>query len=207
MTETKIKKALKKKWDFPIGFAPMSEKDAKAEMEKFFTSLEEKYKNVPEAEVERGAKKIRDFIKGEINWAGLFDFTPDMLYQMAEYGFTQFKVGRYDEAERVFKVLTVLDWNNAYYHSVMGSVLQHQKRYGEAIAEYSQAIEIDSNDIVSRVNRGEVFLQHGLLDEASEDFSVVIRLDSDGKDKFINRAKMLVKQVEKIRKEKGKKGA
>ena len=91
----------KKKLDFPIGIEPMSKAEADAEVERFFATLEEQLKGVPEAEIERGAKKVHDFIQGKINWAELFSFTPEMLFQIAEYGFTQFKTGRYEDAERV----------------------------------------------------------------------------------------------------------
>lgn len=208
MAEKKREKRVVKKWDFPIGIKEMSRQEADAEVKRFMDAMEERYRDVPEAEVERGAKKIHDFIEGKINWAELFSFTPDMLFQMAEFGFTQFKVGRYGDAERVFKVLTVLDWNNAYYHSVMGSILQRQSRFGEAIAEYSQAIELDPKDIVSYTNRGEIFLQYGLFDEAKADFEKAMELDPAGEDGFANRARMLTQQLKKIREgdEKQKKG-
>lgn len=203
----KQKKAPKRKWEFPIDTQPMSREEADAEMERFFAALEENFKDVPEAEIERGAQKIKDFIDGKLSWADLFNFTPEMLFQMAEFGFTQFKVGRYPDAERVFKVLTVLDWNNAYYHSVMGSILQRQRRWGDAIAEYSQAIEIDPNDIVSRTNRGEIFMQHGLCAEAEADFARAIAMDPEAKDRFANRSRMLLQQLEKARKEGREKGS
>ncbi|MFH0800464.1 MAG: tetratricopeptide repeat protein [Pseudomonadota bacterium] len=201
----RAKKGGRKKWEFPIGIEPMTREDAAAEMERFFKALEDQYKDIPPDEIERGARKIQDFLGGKMNWAELFNFTPEMLFQMAEFGFTQFKSGRYEDAERIFKVLTVLDWNNAYYHSVMGSILQRQRRYGEAIAEYTQAIELDPNDIVSRTNRGEIFMQHGLFEEAEEDFKQAIALDKGGADKFANRSRMLMQQMERVRKEeKGK---
>lgn len=196
MTEKKTPKD-KKKWDFPIGLEPMSPEEAKAEMDRFFAALEDQYKDVPQEEIERGAKKIQAFIDGKINWAELFNFTPEMLFQMAEFGFAQFKAGRYPDAERIFKVLTVLDWNNAYYHSMMGSILQRQRRFGEAIAEYTQAIELDQNDIVSHTNRGEIFQQHGLIEEAKADLEKAVALDASGEDKFAARARTLIRQMEK----------
>ena len=201
MAEKKAKKPAKKRWEFPIGITPMSQEEAQAEMDRFFAAIEQQYKDVPQEEIERGAKKIKDFIDGKLSWAELFSFTPDMLFQMAEFGFMQFKLGRYADAERVFKVLTVLDWNNAYYHSVMGSILQRQKRYGDAMAEYSQAIELDPKDIVSYTNRGEILMQHGLLDEAEADLARAAALDPAGQDRFANRARMLLQQMERLRKE------
>ncbi|MBN1282308.1 MAG: tetratricopeptide repeat protein [Proteobacteria bacterium] len=178
---------------------PKSREEAAADMESFFAALEEKTKGVPKDELERGAEKVRKFIDGKMSWAELFNFTPEMLYQMAEHGFVQFKQGRYQDAERIFKVLTVLDWNNPYYHSVMGSILQRQKRYGEAIAEYTQALDLDANDIVSHTNRGEILMQHGLLDDAEADFERAASLDPSGENRFSNRARMLLGQIHKRR--------
>ena len=117
-------------------------------------------------------------------------------------GFLQFKQGRYTDAERVFKGLAILDWNNAYYHSVLGSILQRQKRYGEAIAEYTQALELDPKDTVSLTNRGEIFMHHGLMDEAKDDFKHAMDLDTDGTDRFANRARMLTEQIKRLQAEK-----
>jgi len=190
----------KKKWDFSIGIKPMQKEEAEAVMEDFFEKIEDEFKNTPQSEIEKGAKKIKDYIDGKIGWAELFNFTPQMLLQMEEFGYAQFKIGRYPDAERVFKVLTVLDWNNHYYHSMMGTILQRQKRYGEAIAEYTQAIELYSKDVVSLTNRGEIFLQHNLLTEAEEDLKKAVDTDIDGKNKWVNRAKMLLTQLEKNKK-------
>lgn len=190
----------KKKLEFPIGIEPMSTEEADAIMGDFFGKLEEQLKDVPQEEIAKGGQKIRDFIEGRIGWAELFNFTPQMLYQMAEFGYTQFKVGRYQDAERIFKVLTVLDWNNHYYHSMMGTILQRQKRYGEAIAEYSQAIELDPRDLVSHTNRGEIFMQHGLLTEAGEDFQKAIAMDPKAENKWGHRARLLLSELEKRRK-------
>ncbi len=175
----------------------MSKEEAQAEMDRFFGALEEKIKEIPQEEIDRGVQKVKDFVDGKMGWAGLFDFTPEMLFQLAEYGFMQFRQGRYQDAERVFKGLTVLDWNNGYYHSVLGSILQRQKRYGEAIAEYTQALELDPKDLVSLTNRGEIFMRHGLTEDATHDFESAIKLDPDGGDKFANRARILLKQLKK----------
>lgn len=189
-----------KKLKVEVEIPPLTQEEADAEVQKFFAALEEHYKDVPPEEIAAGAKKVEDYLKGKIGWAELLNFTPAMLYQMAEYGSTQFKVGRYADAERVFKALTVLDWKNNYYHSMMGSILQRQKRYGEAIAEYSQAIELDREDIVSLTHRGEIFLQHGLSKEAKEDLSRAVSLDPQGENRWANRARMLLVQVEKRKK-------
>jgi len=182
--------------------AEISREEAEVEMDRFFKALEEKVGEIPEEEIDRGVQKVKDFVDGKIGWAGLMNFTPEMLFQLAEYGFMQFKQGRYQDAERVFKGLTILDWNNAYYHSVLGSILQRQKRYGEAIAEYTQALDLDPKDIVSYTNRGEIFMRHGLVEDAKQDFKSAVRLDPEGADRFANRARMLLEQIKKQKAEK-----
>lgn len=184
--------------------AELTVEEAEEQMKRFFDALAENLKDVPQEEIDRGVRKIEDFIDGKIGWAELFNFTPEMCYQMAEYGYMQFKQGRYPDAERVFKALTFLHFNNAYYHSMMGSILQREKRYGEAIAEYTQALELDPKDTVSLTNRGEIFMRHGLYDDAISDFTAAMALDPTGADRFVNRARMLMQQMDRIKK--GKKG-
>ncbi|MBI4211475.1 MAG: tetratricopeptide repeat protein [Deltaproteobacteria bacterium] len=189
--------AKKSKLNLEIGFKEMTKEEADAEMAAFFSRLENQYKDVPEETLLEGAKKIDDYLQGKIGWAELFHFTPEMLFQMAEHGYAQLQAGRLQDAERVFKVLTVLDWNNSYYHSMMGTILQRQKRYGEAIAEYSQAIELYHDDVVSLTHRGEIYLQHGLLDDARKDLERAVTLDPAKENRWAGRARILLEQMAK----------
>lgn len=172
------------------------------EMEEWFAKLEEKLESVPKEEIERGAQKIKDFLDGKIGWADVFKFTPEQTFQIAEMGYNHFKLGRYQDAERFFKVLTILDWDNYYYHSMLGSILQRQKRDGEAIVEYSQALESNPNDRVSLTNRGEIFMKHGWLKDAERDFEKAVGLDPSGQDRWAGRAKTLLGQIKKGKKKK-----
>ncbi len=138
---------------------------------------------------------------GKIGWADVFHFTPEQVFQIAELGYNHFKLGRYQDAERFFKVLTILDWENFYYHSMLGSILQRQKRDGEAIVEYSQAIESNPNDLVSLTNRGEIFMKHGWLKDAERDFEKAIALDPKHENPWAHRSKTLLGEIKK----KGKK--
>lgn len=176
---------------------PKSKEDAEREMEGFFKKLEDHLKDLPEEEVEEGAKRVWDFAQGKLSWAEMLECSPEMLFQIAEHGLAQFKVGRYEDAERIFKMLTVLDWDNAYYHSVMGSILQRQKRYGEAIAEYDVALDLVPDDITSLTNKGEIYMLHGLIDEAKECFDKAIDLDPDAEDRWANRARVLRIEIER----------
>lgn len=176
-----------------------------AEMEVFFKKLEKDLKDVPEDVLASGAQKIQDFLEGKVGWAEVFQFQPEQVYQMAEMGYNHFKAGRYQDAERFFKVLTVLDWENYYYHSMMGSILQNQDRDGEAIIEYSQAIESNPEDIVSHANRGEIFMRHGWVQDAARDFEKAVTLDPKGENEWALRARVLLEQIKKQEARKKKK--
>lgn len=176
---------------------PKAPPEEAPEMERFFKELQGHLKDVPQAEIEAGAQKIQDFIEGKIGWSELFHFTPEQVQQMAEMGWTHFKSGRYQDAERFFKVLTILDWDNYYYHSMMGTILQKQDRDGEAIVEYSQAIESNPDDIISLSHRGEIFMKHGWLEDAVRDFEKASALDPKGENEWANRARVLLDQIRK----------
>lgn len=175
----------------------MSPEEASKELEKFFKRIEE---SAPKELKEIGSKRVVDFIKGDISWTEMFNLPKQLVRDMVEYGYLQFQTGRYEEAERFFKMLTIMDWNNSYYHSMMGSILQRQKRFGEAIAEYSEAIKLNPGDFVSLTNRGEIYMQHKLFDEALADFEASIALDPKKENKWSNRARVLKAQIENIKK-------
>lgn len=182
----------------------ISQEDADRNMEKFFADLEEELKGVPDVVIKSGAERFKSFLRGELSWAEIFNMPPEMIKQMIEYGYMQFQAARYEDAERFFKVLTILDWNNSYYHSMMGSILQRQKRFGEAIAEYTVAIGLNPRDIVSYTNRGEIYFQHNKLDEAEPDLVKAIQLDETKEDKWANHAKVLLLKIKMIRDRKAK---
>lgn len=187
----------KKEKEKPM-IADMPKAEAEKEAAAFLKRLEEEFKDTPKELVDMGAGRVLDFIKGNLTWAEMFNIPKKMVRDMVEYGYLQFQSGRYEDAERFFKMLTVMDWKNSYYHSMMGSILQRQKRFGEAVAEYSEAINLNPNDIVSLANRGEIYMQHKVFSDAVTDFDKAISLDPKKENKWANRARLLKAQIEQI---------
>lgn len=165
------------------------------EVEQFISTLEDEFKDIPDAIVKEGAQSVLDYLKGKKTLAQMFNVTPEMMRFMIEQGFVQFKTGRYEDAERVFKVLTFLDWNNPFFHSVHGSVLQRQKKYGEAVASFSEAIKLNPKDIVSLVSRAEVFLIHGHIQYAQFDLDEALKCTDINEPKWIERAKSMKERI------------
>jgi len=182
----------------------MTPQEADKEIHAFLKRLESEFKDTPKEAMEVGAKKVVDFLKGDLSWEEMFNLPKKLIRDIVEYGYLQFQAGRYEDAERFFKMLTIMDWNNSYYHSMMGSILQRQKRYGEAVAEYSEAISLNPSDMISLTNRGEIYMQHKLFDDAVADFDASIALDPKKENKWANRARLLKVQIAQILSEKKK---
>lgn len=178
----------------------LSKEEADKELGSFLKRLEDDLKTTPQELLDVGNHKVIDFIKGNISWADMFNIPKKLVRDMVEYGYLQFQAGRYEEAERFFKMLTIMDWNNSYYHSMMGSILQRQKRFGEAVAEYSEAVKLNGRDIVSLTNRGEIYMLHKLFEDAVGDFQKAISFDPKKENKWANRARVMLMQIDQIKK-------
>ena len=186
----------------PVIDAPvqkMTTQEADRAMEQFFGQLQEEFKDIPQEVMEAGAQRVLDFLKGELSWGEIFNIPPQIQQRIAEFGYMQFQSGRYGDAERFFKVLTILFPQNSYYHSMMGSILHRQKRHAEAIMAYTQAIDLNPSDIVSLTNRGELYIRHGWLDDAEKDFDRAVALDPRKEDKWGNQARVLKERIAQAR--------
>jgi tetratricopeptide (TPR) repeat protein len=100
--------------------------------------------------------------------------------------------GLYLRAESLLLRLVMIDPDNAYVRTLLGSLNQKQNKPEKAIANYSRAIAIFPEDINSLANRGELYLQMGQLEKAAADFTKAIQMDPDCKHPSGNRARLLV---------------
>ena len=167
--------------------------------------FEEALKKVPPEQLKEAQKRVDDLLKGDLSWTELFALPPDKLKQMGEVGYGQFKAGRYESAEKIFKGLTVLDPENYYYHQILGATYQRQGKFPEAVLEYSVAVDLNPQDLVSMTNRGESYMKLGLHPLAVKDLERVIEMDNSGQDKWANRARLLKEQMKLMGDKKPKK--
>ena len=165
--------------------------------------LEKVLKTVPPEKLALAKKEAEKIISGNVSWADLSQYTPEKIQKMVEYGYEQFKVGKYDSAERIFRGLTVIETDNYYYHQMLGAVFQRTERHPEAVVEYSIALDLNGEDTVALTNRGEVYFKLGLYEMATADFDRAVKLDPDKDDKWANRARSLLEQI-KIMKQRKK---
>ena len=132
------------------------------------------------------------FFLGELTYAQLVGIPQKKLFRIAELGHVKLTYGRVEEAKEIFESLIKVDPHNFYYHSTLGAVYQKQKRYIEAVFEYTEALRLNPEDLVSLVNRGEIYLIHKNYRRAAEDFKGAILKDPVGRSNFANRARSLV---------------
>lgn len=187
-----------RKEPFVLKDIPREEADKK--MEEYFKELEDQLKDVPKEVIEAGAQRVVDFLNGKIGWGEILNIRPDTMKQMVEIGYANFQSGRFDDAERYFKLLAILNPKNSYFRSMLGTILQKQKRFGEAIVQFTEALDLNPHDIVSLVNRGEIYMQHGWFGDAVADFRKAVKLDPKEEEKSTKRAHLLLNRIEEIKK-------
>lgn len=173
--------------------------------EEWKQALDNLVTKVDPKDADKAYADLEAFLRGEKTWSEVQGIPQQMMLDIAEAAYLQFKSGRYDVAEKAFKGLCIWDHQSAYYHTALGAIYQKQKKHVDAIAEYTVALDLDPEDITAYVNRGEVYLTIAfhpeLYIQALEDFQAAIALDPEANDPWANRARLLEKQTqEKMKK-------
>ncbi len=182
---------------------PQAEVDAHPHpnLQKLVQIFKDFSQNVAEKDVEAAMKKMEAFVQNQTTWAKVQDIPQQLLYDLAEFAYLQFQSNRFEEAEKIFRGLSLIDHQNAYYHVALGAVYQKQNQQTNALTEYTVALSLNPNDMVALTNRGEIYFALGVHQNALADLNLAIAQDPTGKDPWANRAKFLRKQVlEEVRK-------
>ena len=172
-------------------------------IEKAIPQIEEALKKVAPEKLAAAKKEAEKFLTGDMSWADLTQYTPERRAQMAEMGFNQFQMAQYENSEKIFKGLTIIEPDNFYFHQMLGATFQRKEQQAEAILEYSIAADLNPQDMVSITNRGEIYFKLGIFELANADFDKAIALDTKNEDKWANRARMLREQI-RLMKQRGK---
>lgn len=186
----------------PAG-VPVSEltpEAARAEMEQFLARVEADMQYVPDVVQQIEVEKIRKFMEGKVSWAEMFNIPTPYLKRLTEFGYLQYRMARYDDAERVFKVLTMLQHRNSYFHTMLGLIYQQQKRGGEAIVEFSLALDLNPVDGVALLHRAEVLTQHGWYQNALTDLERAVAIDGAEEQPWFQPVVDLYARVEQLQK-------
>jgi tetratricopeptide (TPR) repeat protein len=120
--------------------------------------------------------------------------TPQESSDLAAMGHQLFELGRIGEARAVFERLIAGRADDAYAHTMLGTIFLALGDQDRALALFQAALEIDPNDIAARVYRGEVRLGKGKVRPALEDFERAMEL-GPADDPFVDRAARLLKMA------------
>ena len=124
-------------------------------------------------------EQLEALINGDVTFQDFFNLSDDVLLAWANQGYFFYNQGKYTEAATIFEGLVALNPNVAYYHTALGSILEAQEKYDEALEEFNTALKTDAKDICAMVNRGEIRLRKGQVLEAAEDFRTAITHDEE----------------------------
>ena len=116
--------------------------------------------------VDQIQESLEAFLMGDITLAQLEGVTADEMYAIADIGYDLYEEGKLGEARTIFEGLSAYNPWDPYFHSVLGSILQHQGDCRRAIDRYKKAVELFPEDVSSWTNLGEAMLS--LLAEAPE---------------------------------------
>ncbi|MGA9521012.1 MAG: tetratricopeptide repeat protein [Myxococcaceae bacterium] len=114
------------------------------------------------------------------------------LAEIAMFGHQLFEAGRLEEARVVFEGLVGLDLEDAFPHTMLGTVFLALGAQDRAMALFEAALSIDPADLAARVYRAEIRINQGKLQPAKQDLERALR-DGPVDDPFVERAHRLKK--------------
>jgi tetratricopeptide (TPR) repeat protein len=112
--------------------------------------------------------------------------------ELAVFGHKLFEDGRLDEARQVFEGLVATGLEDAFAHTMLGTIYLANKDRDRALALFEAALAIDPDDLAARVYRGEIRLAQGHARLALDDLKRVAAKGPKD-DPFTDRAKRLLR--------------
>lgn len=92
--------------------------------------------------------------------------TPESMEVIYMIGYNQYNAAKYDEAERIFQLLAVLNHFDRRYWTGLAASRELQKKYDEAIKAYGFLAMLDLEDPQPPLLMARCFLGHGKVKDA-----------------------------------------
>ncbi|MGQ0506411.1 MAG: tetratricopeptide repeat protein [Myxococcaceae bacterium] len=127
---------------------------------------------------------------------GSFKLTPERIEDIALLGHRLFEEKRLDEAREVFEGLVAMGVEDAFPHTMLGTVYLAKGDASRALALFEAALTLDPADLAARVYRGEIRLTRGKVKLAIDDLQKAIDQGAPD-DPFVDRARRLLKLAAK----------
>jgi hypothetical protein len=120
---------------------------------------------------------------------------PGELRELALVGHKLFDLGKLNAARVIFEGLVGLGSQEAFPHTMLGTVYLALGDRGRAFLLFEAALRFDREDLAARVYRAEVLLTAGRKKEATKDLRSAID-QGPADDPFVDRAHRLLKMAE-----------
>ncbi len=129
-----------------------------------------------------------DWTGAEKEFVRAIEIDPNNSYAHQVYSYFLTAMARFDESLVHMRLAHELDPLAVEKISGIGEIYFFQKRYGDAIAQYHKALEMDKNAGFVHWAMGNVYLQQGKLDDAIAEYERSIPLSGDSPDEFASLA-------------------
>ncbi len=124
-------------------------------------------------------------------------WTPERVAEVSLFGHRLFEEGRLDEARGVFEGLVSLGVEEAFPHTMLGTVYLALGDQTRALALFEAALALDPADLAARVYRGEIRLNRGRFRLAVEDLRRAVNSGA-AEDPFVDRARRLLRMAREL---------
>lgn len=116
------------------------------------------------------------WLEGQISLGAAAEWNKDEIRIISEIAYSLAQQGRYSEAVVIFEGLLAIAPATAYFQSALGAINLRLKNYSKAIEHLDAALKIESNDVVSLVNRGEAYLLTREIEKARVDLDKALQV-------------------------------
>lgn len=149
---------------------------------------------------------VQEMLQGHDSFKDALGLDSENILALAVYARELVEQGRIDDAQTLLEGLIVLEPQNSYLHTCLGS-LYMQKGYTEhAKAEFLYALSHDDADIAANTFLGELHVDSGNLEGAIPYLRRAVELDPDARDPYANRARTLAALIATMAREVEQKG-
>ena len=142
-------------------------------------------KRAPASGAERGTERPRR------STSQARALSPAVVAEMCLKGHALFEAGKLEDARRVFEAVVAGGSNDAFPHTMLGTLYLALGDHGRALALFEAALALEPDDLAARVYRGEIQLARGRIKLAVEDLRAAQKL-GPRTDPFVERAAKLL---------------
>ncbi|MDZ7279341.1 SycD/LcrH family type III secretion system chaperone [Pantoea eucrina] len=143
------------------------------------------------------ASQLMEYIQRGITLRDIEDISDETMEEMYACAYYLYQEKRLDEAEVLFKLLCMYDFNNADYVIGIGSVYQLKKNYQKACDFYALAFVMAEDNYLPMLYGGQCNLLMGNVGKALQCFKNIVDDCSD--DKLKARAKVYIETIKNNR--------